>query len=68
MEARYTKTVLNLVDEELHLDITDEENNTVWVKTKTGEFKITGSGTVIYFGHYHEELPGEIIHKSGERR
>jgi len=52
----------------LRVDATDNEQNAIWVTTKTGLYKVTSDGLVVFFGQQGDELNGEIIHQNGERQ
>lgn len=53
---------------ELRVDASDNEENTIWVTTRTGLFKITSAGQVVFLGQQGEQDDGEIIHQNGKRQ
>lgn len=65
MEITLHQKMLLTEHTELHVDASDKGDNTLWITTKAGKFKLTGDGLVVFFGQNGDDESGEIIHNNG---
>ena len=61
MELKLNDKMLLTEHYELHVDVTDNTENTLWVKTQAGKFKVHRNGLIVFFSEHEDEQSGEII-------
>jgi len=67
MKIEYGNTITETSDVIVTISgLKRKKENDVYVRTETGEFKISADGTVVF---YRDEFvnSGEIVHKQGQR-
>lgn len=68
MELTLNNKMLLTDHVELRVDASDNAQNAIWVTTRTGLYKVTCDGLVVFFAHQGDELNGEVVHQNGERQ
>lgn len=66
MELTLNDKMLLTEHHQLHIDVTDNTENTLWIKTKAGKFKVDGNGLVVFYAENEDEQSGEIIFSQQE--